>query len=126
MRPIKPPPQPGVKPQKARPARKEISTAAALPELKRVIVSLGNRIAMEEKLDAALSRVLSAGAARRKEVSPLTPEAGKDTELGVLALKSYNMAKAYLREGDWAACAKELQNLENILKQLAKSTGNTE
>jgi hypothetical protein len=36
------------------------------------------------------------------------------------------MAKAYLREGDWAACAKELQNLENILKQLAKSTGNTE
>ena len=128
-RPIQPPPQPGVKPQKkqkARPARKEITTIAALPELKRVIVALGNRIAMEKKLDAALSRVLGAGAARRKEVSPITPQTEKVTELGVLALKYYNRAKDYLREGDWAGCARELEKLENTLKQLAKRTGDTE
>jgi uncharacterized membrane protein (UPF0182 family) len=70
IRPVQPAPQPGVKPQKkqkARPARKELTTTAGLPELKRVIVVLGNRVAMEETLDAALSRVLGAGAARRKE-----------------------------------------------------------
>ncbi len=93
-----------------------------------MIVALGNRVAMEEKLDAALSRVLGAGAARRKEVSsmPITPETEKVAELGVLALKYYNNAKEYLQEGDWAGYGEELEKLEIILKKLSKSTGETE
>jgi uncharacterized membrane protein (UPF0182 family) len=80
---------------------------------------------MEEKLDEALSRVLGAGVARRKEVSPLTPETEKVSELGVLALQYYNNAKEYLQEGDWAGYGKELEKLENILIKLSKSTGDT-
>jgi uncharacterized membrane protein (UPF0182 family) len=130
IRPIQPASQSGVKPQKkqkTRPARKEITTTAGLPELKRVIVVLGNRVAMEEKLDAALSRVLGAGAARRKEVSsiPITSETETVTELGVRALQYYNNAKEYLQEGDWAGYGKELEKLENILIKLSKSTGDT-
>ncbi len=45
------------KQQAARPARQGITTTAALPELKRVIVALGNRVAMEKTLDRALNRV---------------------------------------------------------------------
>jgi uncharacterized membrane protein (UPF0182 family) len=128
IRPIQPASQSGVKPQKkqkTRPARKEITTTSGLPQLKRVIVVLGNRVAMEEKLDEALSRVLGAGVARRKEVSPLTPETEKVSELGVLALQYYNNAKEYLQEGDWAGYGKELEKLENILIKLSKSTGDT-
>jgi uncharacterized membrane protein (UPF0182 family) len=124
IRPIQPAPQAGVKPQKkskARPARKDITTTAALPELKR----LGNHVAMEEKLDAALSRVLGAEAARRKEVSPIpgTPETEKVTELGALALEYYNNAREYLQAGDWAGYGRELEKLESILKKLSKTSG---
>ena len=45
------------KQQTAPSARRGIPRTAALPELKRVIVALGSRVAMEEKLDQALSRV---------------------------------------------------------------------
>jgi uncharacterized membrane protein (UPF0182 family) len=55
-------------------ARRGVPRTAALPELKRVIVALGNRIAMEETLDQALSRVLGGEVTQRKEVSPMIPE----------------------------------------------------
>jgi len=119
--------QSGAKSQKqqatTRPARKGITTTAALPELKRVIVALGNRVVMEEKLDTALSRVLGAGVARRKERSPAMPGKKDVSELGVLALKYYNKAKDYLRAGDWTAGVREIEKLENTLKRLAKSAG---
>ncbi|MBT8407361.1 MAG: UPF0182 family protein, partial [Deltaproteobacteria bacterium] len=118
-------PQSGGAPKKqqtARPARKGITTTAALPELKRVIVALGGRVAMEKSLDQALSRVLSGHVAFRKEVSPITPETEMTSDLGVLALKHYNQAKDYLREGDWAGYGRELKQLEDILTQISKTS----
>jgi len=118
--------QSGVKPQNqqtARPARKGSTTKASLPELKRVIVVLGNRVAMEEKLDTALNRVLVGETARRKESSPLMSEPDAVSDIGVQALKYYNKAKDYLQQGDWAGFGRELEKLENILKQLSKNTG---
>jgi flagellin-specific chaperone FliS len=41
-------------------------------------------------------------------------------------LQYYNNAKEYLQKGDWAGYGKELEKLENILKKLSKSTGDTE
>ncbi len=121
--------QSGVKPQKqqaARPARKGSTTTASLPELKRVIVVLGNRVVMEKKLDMALNRVLVGEIARRKETSPLMSEPEAVSDIGVQALKYYNKAKNYLRQGDWAGFGRELEKLENILKQLSKTTGSKE
>jgi len=113
----------GRKQQTRQPARQEIARTAALPELKRVIVAMGNRVAMEETLDMALSRVLGAVATHKKEVSRIMPETGKISDLGALALKYYNTAKDYLQKGDWAGYGRELEKLENILKQLSKTTG---
>jgi uncharacterized membrane protein (UPF0182 family) len=117
-------PQSGGKSQKqqtTRPTRPGIERTAALPELKRVIVALGNRVAMEETLDQALSRVLWAEVPPKKEVSSIIPETEEISELGVLALEYYNKAKDYLREGDWAGYGRELEKLENILKQLSQT-----
>ena len=119
------PPQSGGAPQKqqtARPARKGITTTAALPELKRVIVALGSRVAMEKTLDQALSRVLSGRVAYRKEESPISPGTERTSDLGVLALKHYNQAKKYLQEGDWAGYGRELKQLEDILTRLSKTS----
>jgi uncharacterized membrane protein (UPF0182 family) len=116
--------------QAARPARREVARTAALPELKRVIVALGSRVAMEETLDKALSRVLwgeaKATASLGEEIAPTIPETEEISELGALALKYYNNAKDYLREGDWAGYGRELEKLENILKQISKTTADTQ
>ncbi|UCH19865.1 MAG: UPF0182 family protein [Deltaproteobacteria bacterium] len=125
-----PTPSPSVgksqKQQTAPSVRRGVPRTAALPELKRVIVALGNRVAMEEKLDQALSRVLGGEVTQRKEISPMIPETQEISQLGTLALKYYNKAKDYLREGDWAGYGRELEKLENLLKQLAETAGDKE
>ncbi|MEX1346711.1 MAG: UPF0182 family protein [Desulfobacterales bacterium] len=123
--------QSGVKPQQqrqqeARPARKGSTTTASLPELKRVIVALGNRVVMERRLDMALNRVLAGELALRKAASPPVAVTDEVSDLGTQALQHYNKAKDYLREGDWAGYGRELENLEGILKQLSKPTGSQE
>jgi flagellin-specific chaperone FliS len=37
-------------------------------------------------------------------------------------LEYYYKAKEYLREGDWAGYGRELDKLENILKQLSNTS----
>ena len=116
--------QGGVKNQKqqtARPARKGSTNTASLPELKRVIVALGNRLVMEERLDRALARVLGMDISSRRSVSADMPESGDTSELGARALEYYLKAKQYMREGDWAGYGRELDKLENILQQLAST-----
>jgi uncharacterized membrane protein (UPF0182 family) len=123
------PPQSGGKPRKrqaTQPARRATARTAALPELKRVIVALGNRVAMEKTLDTALRRVLLTEVARTQKMPSAAPETEDISELGVLALQYYNKAKEYLRQGDWAGYGSQLEKLENILKQLSKKGGDGE
>jgi len=90
-------------------------------------VAIGNRVAMEETLDMALSQVLDAVVTHKKEASLIMPETGKISDLGALALKYYNNAKDYLQKGDWAGYGRELEKLENIAKRglgrIRKRTG---
>jgi len=120
--------QGGVKPQKqpgVRPARQGSTTTAGLPELKRVIVGLGNRVVMEERLDTALNRVLGSEIAPKREDTAVVPETGETSELSARALGYYHKAKEYLREGDWAGYGRELDKLENLLKQLSQATADS-
>ncbi|MCB9746221.1 MAG: UPF0182 family protein [Alphaproteobacteria bacterium] len=95
-----------------------------LPELKRVIVSHNNRIAMEETLGEALAAVFGA---RAKTVEG-SPEAQADEQArqalegwGALAVKAsdaYQTALARQREGDWAGYGEALDELEALLAGL--------
>jgi uncharacterized membrane protein (UPF0182 family) len=114
----------GAKPQQkqaSQPGRQQVARTAALPELKRVIVGLGNRVVMAEKLDEALRRVVQIEAALGKQEPAVKPATGEPSDLGVRALNHYNRAKDYLRQGDWAGYGRELEQLENILKQLSET-----
>ena len=118
-------PQSGAKSQKqqtTRPSRQSITRTAALPELKRVIVALGNRVAMEKKLDQALRSVLLSEEIVAKELPTQIPSTQATSDLGVLALEHYNKAKEYLKAGDWAGYGLQLEKLEDILKKLSKTT----
>ena len=106
--------------------RTGITMTAALPELKRVIVVLGNRVAMEERLDLALSRVLGGKIIEKDDVSFKVPESGEISDFAEQALKYYNNAKDFLRQGDWAGYGRELEKLENILIQISQNTAGKE
>ncbi|MEW6202055.1 MAG: UPF0182 family protein [bacterium] len=98
-----------------------------IPELKRVIVAAGNKVVMEETLNAALSRLVSgdvdivpAADTTAEEPSapssPGTPAAAQSP--AERAREHLENARDALKQGDWKAFGEEMQGLEEILKKL--------
>jgi uncharacterized membrane protein (UPF0182 family) len=107
--------------------------ASQLPELRRVIVAYGTRIAMEETLTGALARVMaSEGSADLapgpavegppvEEVSP--PELEGDlADLIRQADTHYQAAQDCLRNGDWSCYGQEMDALAQLLEALVAAT----
>lgn len=99
-----------------------------LPELKRVIVVTGNRIAMEPTLDAALSSLYGTQVATAPGVPPpaggaLPTMPSQIAELARAAQQHYQRAQEALRRGDWAGYGEELKALQQTLDQLVQLTG---
>ncbi|MFH1775674.1 MAG: UPF0182 family protein [Chloroflexota bacterium] len=98
-----------------------------LPELKRVIVVSGNRIAMEPTLAQSLNAIYT-GIPARPTTTPgptPTPEPPPPeiSELVRLAQEYYDQAQTYLKEGNWAGWGEELKKMEAVLKRLAELAG---
>jgi hypothetical protein len=99
----------------------------SLPELKRVLVSMGNQIAMEENLEASLAQLFgSAGRpqpAARADIAVAVgpPGTARDTNVRGLvdqALQQYGRAQEMLRQGNFAGYGDEIKRLETTLKAL--------
>src|SRR5689334_8986034 len=99
-----------------------------IPELKRVIVALENRVAMAETLEEGLAALFGGGAAAPPRpavaaadstVAPL-PNAAVSTPTALLqeAQQHYDRAITAQRAGDWAAYGREIDALGKVLKQL--------
>lgn len=86
-----------------------------LPELKRVIVSYGKAVVMEETLEKSLAAIFGGTPAEKSVLSPVT---GKILTLVQSALETYQKASAAARQGNWADYGRYQQELENILQQL--------
>ncbi len=94
-----------------------------IPELKRVVVAYENRIAMEETLDAALSRIfgdvkVSEEAAPSSTVRP--PAVNEETGLASSAREHFDRAMNAQREGNWALYGEEIKKLGEIIKKMKK------
>ncbi len=102
-----------------------------LPELKRVILSTGGRVAMAETFDEALARVVGTQAKRpsvpaRPGTVPSTPAPSPSGEadlksLALEARKAFEAAEAAQRAGDWARYGEELRKLSTLLERMAGS-----
>ena len=118
----------------------ESSTDTSLPEVKRVIVAYGDRIAYEPTLAEALIQLFSLDEDYTPNgIPPETPSDTEDpgqtdtgsggnadsdaplslTELAGLAAEAYDNAVASQREGDWAAYGQYLDELNGYLEQMA-------
>ena len=104
------------------------SNENSLPEVKRVIVAYGDRIAYEETLDQALTSLFGAKEEPKPDVTtpgettPLPPrEDGEiDTikDLIVRANEMFNKAQASQRAGNWAEYGRNIDELSQILERL--------
>ena len=83
-----------------------------IPELKRVIVAYENKIAMEETLEAALSRIFGITTATPTIIVPDQPT--KDIFKQAQAL--YDEAIRSQKEGDWARYGETIRKLGDILR----------
>ena len=95
-----------------------------IPELKRVVVAYENRIAMEETLDAALSRIF--GDVRvSEEAMPLKsslrlPAAKDNKGLSLTAGEHFDRAMKAQREGNWALYGEEIKKLGEVIRKMQK------
>jgi uncharacterized membrane protein (UPF0182 family) len=101
-----------------------------LPELKRVIVASGNRIAMEQTLSESLKTIYSGLPDVETPESPTPPipdtkpptELPEVAELARQAQEHYNQAQQYLQAGDWTGWGEELKKMEEVLNQIMDLT----
>jgi uncharacterized membrane protein (UPF0182 family) len=120
-----------------------LAETSELPELKRVIVASGDRLAMRETLEEALVALIEAGptvteavneaalqeAAAAETASPTaTPGAAPVIDETMQALidqagAHFAAAEQAQREGDWATYGQELEALGNVLEQLQGLSG---
>lgn len=107
----------------------------SLPEVKRVIVAYGDRIAYQPTLALALESLFGKGAGDGIEVGEgaagemiqtgETPAGSQTTEeLAANAVQAYNKAIEAQRNGDWAAYGEYLRQMETYLNQMSGGSSN--
>jgi len=96
-----------------------VEAAAISPELKRVIVAVGDDIVMEPKLDQALARIF--GAASRQDTSGQAEPSKLPANIQSLIEQAQNHFQNALkaqRQGDWSSYGTEINNLGNVLEEI--------
>ncbi|MGE5325563.1 MAG: UPF0182 family protein [Deltaproteobacteria bacterium] len=115
------------------------SAGGGLPQLKRVLVSYGDQVVMEDTLDAALSRIFSgqvstgaevastAQVAAPAEAAATAPPthaqtAAQSAQFQALAREAnqhFQRALQLQRQGDWAGYGEEIKKLGEVLNRLS-------
>ncbi|MFQ6122543.1 MAG: UPF0182 family protein [Dehalococcoidales bacterium] len=98
-----------------------------LPELKRVIVASGDRIAMEPSLAQSLGTIYAGLPTEQPAVTvptptPEMPLPAQLAELAQLAQEHYTKAQEHLKAGNWTGWGEELKKMEEALNQLVELT----
>ncbi len=91
---------------------------ASLPEVKRIIVSYGDRIVMESSLDEAFSKLFGTSASvTPDDNSPVTPDSPPDNS-GVLEeiRTEYRKLQSAASTGDWETFGKSMTRIEELLR----------
>ncbi|MBK8315994.1 MAG: UPF0182 family protein [Acidobacteria bacterium] len=99
-----------------------------IPELKRVIVTVENRIAMEETLEAGLSRIFGGATTAQPQTTAAAqtqpgsaPAVVPDVRsLSIQATELYKNAIQAQRDGDWARYGEEIKKLGAVLEKMQK------
>jgi len=115
------------------------AASGQIPELKRVLVSYGGRVSMQNDLSGALQEIFATPFTGLPETPP-SDGTGTDTDTGTssgtatgvtqtvkqladTAMQHYNNAVNAQRTGDWATYGSEIRLMEETLVQLQATAG---
>lgn len=100
-----------------------------MPELRRVLVSHGDRVVMEPNLEQALATLFGDGDGKPPAAPPAEPGAEPDptepvvartlTDLIDEAVQHFNTAEERMRSGDWSGYGKALDAMKRTLDEMA-------
>ncbi len=90
--------------------------SGALPELKRVIVSFGDRLTMQDTLEESLAVIF--GEKLGEKPIETAPSEKSTAKLIEEAIVQYNKAQEHLKEGNWTGYGEALENLKTVLEEL--------
>lgn len=103
------------------------ATKESIPEVKRVIVAYGDRIAYKETLDEALDSLFGSNSTQKDEPQAQVsgdsdePQAGPSTSDYIAkANEEFELAQSALRAGDWAGYGEHMTALDKYLKFLSQ------
>jgi hypothetical protein len=99
-----------------------------LPELKRVIVAAGDRVAMELTLESSIAAIFGTEVPPTEPEPPVPEEPDEPVPADIAALieeaqQHYDRAQQYLNAGNWTGYGEELDALKAVLDQLAELAG---
>jgi uncharacterized membrane protein (UPF0182 family) len=94
------------------------ATNLKIPQVKRVVVVYGQQVVMEPTLDGAIARIF-AGAPPTPAEAQAQPPGPAQATLAQQALDLYSRAVQAQKNGDWATYGQLLNQLNDVLKQLA-------
>ncbi len=99
-----------------------------LPELKRVITAYGNRIAMDETLEASLQQLFGARPTGTEPApsaagAPAAAAGGAPSRTAAEALEHFMRARERFGRGDFTGFGEELKRLEDALRRLQQAEG---
>jgi len=102
-----------------------LAEKSQLPELKRVLVSYGDKVVMKETLDDALFAVFGEGSTYSSDEvngEPISFDLRSLSELSGNAVESYNKVSESMKIGDWAGIGSNLEELENYILLIKEKT----
>ena len=106
----------------------EADNRNSMPEVKRVIVAYGDRIAYENTLEEALTSLFGTEISRPETAVPQTPivdgPVGDMKDLIIKANQVFNQAQEAQRAGNWAEYGKAIDELRVLLEQLNQQQDN--
>ena len=88
-----------------------------IPELKRVIVAYENKIAMEETLEVALSKIFGTSVITTTQEEKVVVVSQEIIDLFKQAQELYDEAIRSQKEGDWAGYGESIKRLGEILRR---------
>lgn len=106
------------------------ATNSSIPEVKRVIVAYGDKIAYEQTLTEALDSLFGSGSGTAVSDDGTVSIGGNDVtltqqELIIRAAKAFDAGQAALQSGNWTEYGKHQEDLEKYLKLLSSDGGVT-
>ena len=96
------------------------ATQSKLPELKRVIVALGDQVTMSESIDIGLSKLSQGNYTPTVDDAPIQQTSSNQAPLTKKIIQIYSKMKESLNQSNWKSFGDQFSQLDDLIETLKK------